>query len=880
MNNRFLPIKVANKELSINLSIDPKSWYDPAFVVVNSNNKLLLSIPEKTSIIPETNRKTSLNPSVLNEQLLDVDGVPVWEVTIGLGDYAEDAQGEIGTYFTGETNNARKQGLKLNFTGNSIRTLSDWGAIHVHFTYKEKDEEMRFGSCYLIVSKEENKFGSLNIDLGSEATQMAYLPIEKHSPGISPVATNISIINEIKKGYAALNVGDHKTDYIQRDKTDEDLYKTGKIIYKKQGALSPSYDDPSCVMALLSDRTFLDPTRIANYNQANNAMLWNWKTHEREYTGTANVLNEKETYLEKIQDNLTMIGNLKLAYLDPSAGINIELDGKGMTGGTKSEDNLVELISYIYQILIGIGTREMKKGKNALFMRLLLLMPNVYDQDRVNTILRSLNEKFNKKFIEQYFTKRGKIEMVKTPIVIEAFAISESDASLIGYLRNNSLRVDKKREDITINDRFLIIDAGRGTIDYSILEFQGSESYSCIDRGGMAGAGQYLTNIFLKAVGSLFTEKYGSPEKYSAFIQRVDMVQALALEEFYERLKMNYSIEYHKNIEEEPFFQQFLQHIDNADDRLAIEVLQKSFDQLDKDNAWVFTLDRPKDFIEAQSLHLVEALVENLVEGNQGALITDIKYIVLSGRGMKFDLFRSQLQTTLEKRIKYTPIKNWLGKVKDYKSVIFPDFMSSKDLKKKAVNLKRITNFSVNSNSNLLITFDNESENNSLFSGVDIDKDQLKRFNYHYSADRSQNKDHSDDEITSIYYLGMQSDFAFLLQSDANAFYPAQADRYNDYRNFLNDTLFGPGKSMTSDPEMYNRFIKEISYLGINKTVQKSKQTNVEFEIPKKKESETIILPETQQRKEEDSTENFLLTTKKEIKDSNNKKSSGDLLDD
>jgi hypothetical protein len=224
-------------------------------------------------------------------------------------------------------------------------------------------------------------------------------------------------------------------------------------------------------MALLSDRTFLDPTRIANFNKANNPMLWDWKTHQRAYTGTSNISNERETYKEKIQDNLTMVGNLKLAYLDPGAGIDIELEDINSTSGTKSEDNLVELISYIYQILIGIGTREMKKGKNALFMRLLLLMPNVYHQDRVNMILRTLNEKFNKDFIEHYFLQKNDAQNTGIPIVIESFAISESDASLIGFLRNNTLRVNKKRENIALNDRFLIIDAGRGTIDYSILEF-------------------------------------------------------------------------------------------------------------------------------------------------------------------------------------------------------------------------------------------------------------------------------------------------------------------------------------------------------------------------------------------------------------------------
>jgi hypothetical protein len=242
MENRFLPIKVANKELSINLSIDPKTWYDPAFVVVNSNNKLLLSIQEKTSMIPPQKNSARLNPRGLSEKLTTVNGVPIWHITIGLGDTSEDKPEKIKKHFILKTNNARKESLELNFSGNSIRTLQDWGAIHVHFTYKEnKDEELRFGSCFLIVSKEENKFGSLNIDLGSEATQMAYLPIEKNSPGISPVATNISIIKEIKKGYTQLNVGDAKTNYIQRDKSDEDLYKTGKIIYKRKGSLSLTY---------------------------------------------------------------------------------------------------------------------------------------------------------------------------------------------------------------------------------------------------------------------------------------------------------------------------------------------------------------------------------------------------------------------------------------------------------------------------------------------------------------------------------------------------------------------------------------------------------------------------------------------------------------
>jgi hypothetical protein len=367
----------------------------------------------------------------------------------------------------------------------------------------------------------------------------------------------------------------------------------------------------------------------------------------------------------------------------------------------------------------------------------------------------------------------------------------------------------------------------------------------------MAGAGQYLTNIFLKAVGSLFSEKYGNPEKYISFLGRLDMVQALVLEEFFERLKTNYSVEYHKNVENEDFFKQFLKHVFNEDDRLAIEALQNSFDTLDPNNAWLFTLERPKEFIEAQSQQLVTTLVDNLAEANKDEIIPNIKYVVLSGRGMKFDLFRTQLQKALELKVKHKPKKDWLSRIKGYESVVFPDPMNSKDLKKKAVNLKRITNFSVNANSNLLITFDNESESNSLFSGVDIHKDQLKRFNYEYRADKSQHSGAKGDEIDRIFYLGMQSEYAFLLGSDAGAFYPAQAERNYDYRSFLNDTLFGPGQKMEINSDMYNRFIKEITFLGIAAVKASDEATKKDFidtdETTKVSEKKEDISEETQE---------------------------------
>ncbi|MEM6718964.1 MAG: hypothetical protein AAF611_06610 [Bacteroidota bacterium] len=877
MNNKFLQITTAHKDLSVNLSIDPKTWYDPAFIVVGSHKRTLFTIAENAFVIPEAAGKTALNPRLLAEkEPRMVNGVPIWEVTIGLGDVVENEQDDIGNYFLGEIINTKKGGLKLNFTGESIRTLSDWGGIHVRFVYNEENEETRFGSCYFIVTKKKAKYGSLNIDLGSEATQMAYIPPnDDDASNAQEEPTNISIIDEIKKGYNNLNVGDDKTDYIQRDKAKEEgandnnyLYKTGKIIYKKKGALSSSYDDPSCVMALLSDRSFLNEERLANRN-GSNLMLWKWKTHERDYKVIPNAKDEREIYNEKIQENLTMIGNSKLAYLDPEKTAPIQLDGR--MGDIRRRGNLIALISYIYQILIDLGTREMKEGKDVLFIRLLLLMPNIYDQDRVNTILRSLNTTFNKEFTERYFKGNQETAPTETPVVIETFAVSESDAALIGYLSDHSLWIDNKRIDMgkDDDDRFLIIDAGRGTIDYSILDYNGRGTYNCIDRGGMAGAGQYLTNIFLKAVGSLFTEQYGNPDAYAHFVQKVDMAQALVLEEFFEKLKINYSNDTATDIEEEPFFQQFLYHIhdDNAFD--AIRVLQTSFDQLGAKKAWNFTLKRSKEFIEEKSNFLVQTFINNLIVGYKDELITNIKYVVLSGRAMNFKPFYHQLKTQLQEKVKYKVTKKAFRKTKTYTSVTFPDLLGESDLKKKAINLEEITNFSVNSNSNLLITFDNESETNSLFTGVEIDETQLNRFNYWYDSKTNLSERKQEEEITDIYYLGMQSDAAFLLRSSSNNRYtaiPKLNKDYNKIGNFLEETLFGPGQSMAANSEMYAQFLKDIAHLG-SATV-----------VPKVQED---IKKATKMPKQDDikDAESFLNTIE-EPKEKNNdtKKSSGDLL--
>lgn len=819
----FLPIKIAHKEIAINLSRDHKPYYDPSFTVVTISNPLLLSIGNDTIIIPQKKNDPSLNPIITNESIKRINDIPIWEIDVCIGYNKECKKKENLELIISETDRSKPSSLQLKFSDKSIDLLSNWGCVKVNFTYKEKDKKDKSGSCFLIVSRYENTFNSINIDLGSEATQISYLAQEENPNGNIVSATNVSMIREIKKGYSKLHIGNNKTEYIQEDPTDNKLYKTGKIIFKKKGKLTESYDDPACILSLLSNRSFLDPTLSLNYSNNNNSMLWEWKIHNTEYEKRVTKHNQKEVYQEEIQDNLTMIGNLKLAYLDPSSLNNIQIIDKENVDEVGEEKTLLNLITYIYKILINIGAQKIKKGENILFTRLLLLMPNLYDQDRANKILKALNQKFNQKFIEHYFSEdTNKTANLEDQLIIETYAISESDASLIGYLRNYRLRVDGQIKDYQINDRFLIIDAGKGTIDYSILQYKDKDSFICQDRGGMAGAGQYLTNIFMKAVGSVFTKTFGNPERYISFLQNVDMGQALILEDFFERLKINYSLEtYHKNIEDSQFFKDFLKSIHLNDKAGAINYLKDSFEN-EKDN-WFYTITRPKEFIEKKSLELVQNLVNSLTETKKDKRITGIKFIILTGRGMKLDFFKEQLKSELKKKINYNLEKKmWFVKISNEVASIFPEFSEEMDLKKIAVDLKKITGFSVNSNSNLLITFDNKQEVKSSFSEIQIEKKQLKRFNYEYTADKNNIHNNDTSEIASIIYLGMQSEYAFALKSNEGYIYYAEAGKDKEYRNFLTDTLFTPGKSIK--PNSYNTFMEAISFLGIKKVLESNDQ--------------------------------------------------------
>jgi hypothetical protein len=183
------------------------------------------------------------------------------------------------------------------------------------------------------------------------------------------------------------------------------------------------------------------------------------------------------------------IPNLKL--LDASLNdFEVFFKGKGRWfSGIKDEILLTLLNQFLQALAAEVRATLDTLGREDAFahtcLRLTLLVPNLYSQERVLELSQYLMDSLGR-FSEPFF--RG----------LEVQTISESDASFLGYLsdRKVNLRADA---------RYLIIDSGKGTTDLSIVRTKPTnpEIVESVYRTGFAGAGNVLTYAFLETLLNL-----------------------------------------------------------------------------------------------------------------------------------------------------------------------------------------------------------------------------------------------------------------------------------------------------------------------------------------------------------------------------------------
>ncbi|WP_394746728.1 hypothetical protein [Spongiimicrobium salis] len=229
-----------------------------------------------------------------------------------------------------------------------------------------------------------------------------------------------------------------------------------------------------------------------------------------------------------------LIPNLKLADSMSFNGIHYKL--KNGKRGNFENDEVKELIfqtilnQFIHLLLKRIDAYYSEKDRTQkIHLRLNLLVPNIYPQKRVSRLLSAFQENIKIIFAQEYPQFQG----------IELLTNSESDASFDfqEYKASKKSIQDK-------NDHCLLIDAGKGTTDFSIIRCNlKTKSFLSIYRSGMAGAGNLITYAIMEAIVAIITG--GDTTKSKRFIKEKilsgDLSRQLDFYKLLEQIKKNYS---------------------------------------------------------------------------------------------------------------------------------------------------------------------------------------------------------------------------------------------------------------------------------------------------------------------------------------------------
>jgi hypothetical protein len=265
---------------------------------------------------------------------------------------------------------------------------------------------------------------------------------------------------------------------------------------------------------------------------------------------------DKEVFIKNIADNLKMLvntkdgfntlteqkfhqlPNLKIIHKheDLLNGVSFEIEKDGYGIPIKMSEIKQKVYNTILKVMItSFLKKEFIRYNNATrFIRLMLLVPNIYDTNDINYIQHQLNNIFQELSESEY---QGKM------LAWEVLTISESDASFIGYINKSNIQIEKDRD-------YIIIDSGKGTTDFSIIRTGKDSIFDLkpIYRNGFSGAGNMITYALFETLLHYIRETAETKQSSIKFIKDriVGVLTSDDLERknnFYtelERLKFNY----------------------------------------------------------------------------------------------------------------------------------------------------------------------------------------------------------------------------------------------------------------------------------------------------------------------------------------------------
>ncbi|KAA5533445.1 hypothetical protein F0919_12965 [Taibaiella lutea] len=352
-----------------------------------------------------------------------------------------------------------------------------------------------------------SQFLGIALDFGSESSQMAvkrysndFNLLEK-KPEIENLFRNIVSFHK-SNGWVSQN---EIVDFYQEEK-NTNFYKS--LFFLKE-QLSGEYED-------IDKEVFIK-------NIADNLKM---------------LVNTKDGFNTLTEQKFHQLPNLKIIHKheDLLNGISFEIEKDGYGIPIKMSEIKQKVYNTILKVMItSFLKKEFIRYNNATrFIRLMLLVPNIYDTNDINYIQHQLGNIFRELSESEY---QGKI------LAWEVLTISESDASFIGYINKSNIHVEKDRD-------YIIIDSGKGTTDFSIIRTGKDSIFDLkpIYRNGFSGAGNMITYALFETLLHYIRETAETKQSSIKFIKDriVGILTSDDLERknnFYtelERLKFNY----------------------------------------------------------------------------------------------------------------------------------------------------------------------------------------------------------------------------------------------------------------------------------------------------------------------------------------------------
>jgi hypothetical protein len=213
---------------------------------------------------------------------------------------------------------------------------------------------------------------------------------------------------------------------------------------------------------------------------------------------------EKEMFIQKMNENLKMLvsssstdqgyatltkerfhqlPNLKIThkYVDAFSGLNFNITKEGYEVNVSLSEIKNKTYNSILKVIVESFLKKefIKYNGSKRKVRFILLVPNIYDYSDIRNTQLLLN-----KIFADFATHDYKDRI----LAWEVLTISESDASFLGYINKNDVQVFKDSD-------YIIIDAGKGTTDFSIIRTGKENVFNIkpIYRNGFAGAGNMIT---------------------------------------------------------------------------------------------------------------------------------------------------------------------------------------------------------------------------------------------------------------------------------------------------------------------------------------------------------------------------------------------------